>query len=106
MPQFIPSVAGFNAWYDAQSNKLGHPPLPHDVDEYLKFIMTNFVKQALDEQTLRDYFDNVVHQGKPHTCGSRPHTSRKTCPLCKEFFQQSMVISRLTEIDSVLRVTS
>ncbi|MCG6459664.1 hypothetical protein K6U44_04215 [Vibrio parahaemolyticus] len=106
MSHTIPTIAGFEAWFDAKSSQFGRPPLPYDVDEYLSFIMKNFVKQALDEQTLRDYFDNIVHKGMPHTCGSRPQASRKTCHLCKEFFQQSMVISRLTEIDSVLRATS
>lgn len=101
-----PTLAGFDAWFNAQSSKLGHPPLPHDVDEYLSFIMQNFVKQALDTQTLRDYFDNTVHKGMPHTCGSRPHAARKTCPLCKEFFLQSIVVSRLDEIDSVLHAAS
>lgn len=101
-----PTIEAFNTWFDSQSSQLGHPPLPHDFDAYLGSTMKNYVQQALNDKTLRDYFDNIVHKGQPHDCGYRPHASRKTCPLCKEFFLQSMVISRLTEIDSVLRATS
>ncbi|WP_207890662.1 hypothetical protein [Vibrio sinensis] len=106
IPHIQPTIEDFDSWFEAQLNQSGHPPLPHDFDIYLGIIMKDFVKQSLDNQTLRDYFDNTVHQGLPHNCGSRPQTSRKTCPLCKEFFLQSMVISRLSEIDSVLRATS
>ena len=106
MSHILPTIETFDAWFDAQSSLYGHPPLPYEFDEYLGFIMQNFVKQALDDQTLRDYFNNIVHQGKPHNCGIRQHASNKTCPLCKDFFSQSMVISRLTEIDLVLRAVS
>lgn len=106
VPLIQPTIEAFDSWFDEQLNESGHPPLPHDFDKYLGIIMKNFVMQSLDNQTLRDYFDNTVHKGLPHSCGSRPHTSRKTCPLCKEFFLQSIVISRLSEIDSVLRATS